>query len=438
MAGASVSGLVSGLDTTTIISQLMQVESQPQTMLKTRLSTEQSNLTTLQALNAKFAVLTTKAHDLATSAAWSPSKATSSDANVTVAAGSTAVTAALSLTVDRVATASRITFDPLPGSTTVASGPVVLTKGGTDYPVDAGNGTLDELVAGINKAGAGVSATKVSLGNGTYRVSVASTDTGSGSTFTMSNLTATTTPSLGENAQITVGADQIQSQSNTFAGLMQGVDVTISAGTPTGTRVDLSVSRDTARAQASLQGLVDAANEILTQIDKLTAYDATTKSSGPLAGDSSIRDLRSRVLDAVTRSADGKSLADVGVQTDRYGKITFDATKFTSAYTADPATVAARLGVAGTDPVPGFAARLETVARGASDAFSGVLTRSIQGRQSSVTTMQDSIADWDIRLATRKEALTRQFSALEVSLSKMQNQASWLSGQIAQLPSSSS
>ena len=50
--------------------------------------------------------------------------------------------------------------------------------------------------------------------------------------------------------------------------------------------------------------------------------------------------------------------------------------------------------------------------------------------------MQDSIADWDIRLASAQDALTRQFSALEVSLGKMQNQASWLSGQIAQLPTS--
>ena len=50
--------------------------------------------------------------------------------------------------------------------------------------------------------------------------------------------------------------------------------------------------------------------------------------------------------------------------------------------------------------------------------------------------MQDGIADWDVRLGLRKDALTRQFSALEVSLGKMQNQASWLSGQIAQLPTS--
>jgi flagellar hook-associated protein 2 len=438
MATASVSGLVSGLDTATIISQLMQVEAQPQTMLKTRLSTAQSNLSTLQSLNAKFAALTTKAHDLAQPVAWSPAKATSSSDKVTVTAGSTAIPTSLSLTVDRVATSSRTTFEKLAGTAGVTSGPVVLSKGGTDYPVDAGSGSLDELVAGINRAGAGVTATKVALGNGEYRVSVASADTGTGSAFTLSNISAATTQTAGQNAQITVAGDAIESQSNTFTGLLQGVDVTLAPSTPAGTPVDISIARDAAAAQGSLQSLVDAANEILTQIDKLTAYDATAKSSGPLAGDPSVRDLRSQVLNAVTRSADGTSLAEVGVQTDRYGKIVFDATKFASAYAADPAKVASKLGSASTGQVPGFAARLESVGKSASDSVNGVLTQSIQGRQSSVTTMQDSIADWDVRLATRQDALKKQFSALEVSLSKMQNQASWLSGQIAQLPSSSS
>ena len=78
MASASVSGLVSGMDTATIISQLMQVEAAPQTLLKTRLSSEKGLVSTLQSLNAKFAALTTRAHDLAKPAAWTPLTTSSS------------------------------------------------------------------------------------------------------------------------------------------------------------------------------------------------------------------------------------------------------------------------------------------------------------------------------------------------------------------------
>ena len=41
-----------------------------------------------------------------------------------------------------------------------------------------------------------------------------------------------------------------------------------------------------------------------------------------------------------------------------------------------------------------------------------------------------------IRLAAKQESLNKQYADLEVSLGKLQDQASWLSGQIASLPSS--
>ena len=64
MATASVSGLASGLDTATIIDQLMQLEAASQTRLKSRVTTEQSTLKVLQNLNTKFAALATQATDL--------------------------------------------------------------------------------------------------------------------------------------------------------------------------------------------------------------------------------------------------------------------------------------------------------------------------------------------------------------------------------------
>jgi flagellar hook-associated protein 2 len=52
--------------------------------------------------------------------------------------------------------------------------------------------------------------------------------------------------------------------------------------------------------------------------------------------------------------------------------------------------------------------------------------------------MQKSIDDWDVKLQSKQDALTRQYAALEVALGKMKDQSSWLAGQIANLPSASS
>jgi flagellar hook-associated protein 2 len=447
MAGTtSVSGLVSGLDTTTIISQLMQVESQPQTLMKNRLTAEQSTVSTLQTLNAKFAALTTKAQGLANPAAWSPLTTTSSSTSVSGVAGSTALPGSLSLTVQQTATAHQVTFaQTAAGGATVTSGSthVTLTKhDGSTVDLDTGDGTMNGLVRAVNGANAGVTASAVKLDDGSYRLRIVSNTTGADSDFTLTNadgsaLLGGTTVVAGQDAAITVGADIIHSATNTFTGLVQGLDVTIAPGTAAGTSADLTVARDATTASNNLQGLVDAANDILTQIDTLTAYDASTQKSGPLAGDATVRELRSKVINTVTSAADGSSLASVGVQTDRYGKITFDATKFASAFAVDPATVTAKLGASSTSAVPGFASRLGAIATFASDPYTGTLTTDIQGHQSTATTLQKGIDDWDVRLAAKQDSLNTYYANLEVTLGKLQDQASWLSGQVSSLSSSS-
>ncbi|MGA8210472.1 MAG: flagellar filament capping protein FliD [Nocardioidaceae bacterium] len=445
-SSSSVSGLVSGLDTTSLISSLMQLEAKPQTILKTKVSTESTNIGSLQSLNAKLAALATKAADLAKTGRWSPVSTTSSATGVTATAGAGAVPGTISFTVGETAGAHQLTFAATAaGSDVVTTGStdVLLTQAdGSSVTLDTGDGTLDGLVNAVNSAGAGVSASAVRLDDGSYRLRVVSSSTGAASAFTLTNtdgsdLLSGASVTAGRDAAITVGTDTIHSATNTFTGLTSGVTVTIAEGTPVGTAATVTVSRDAAAASAAAKGLVDDANAILTQIGSLTAYNAGSKTSGPLASDPTVRALRTAVLETVTRAADGTTMAAVGIQTDRYGAIVFDAATFASAYAADPGAVAAKLGAASDAAVPGFAARLKAVATAASDANSGSLTTSITSRQSRVTTMQDRIADWDVRLATKQSALNRQYAALEVSLGKLNNQSSWLSGQINALSSSS-
>jgi flagellar hook-associated protein 2 len=83
----------------------------------------------------------------------------------------------------------------------------------------------------------------------------------------------------------------------------------------------------------------------------------------------------------------------------------------------------------------GVAARLQALAKGASDSATGTLTLLAKSSDTSATDFQGRIADWDIRLALRKDTLTRQFTAMETALGTLRNQSSWLSSQISSLPS---
>jgi flagellar hook-associated protein 2 len=65
----------------------------------------------------------------------------------------------------------------------------------------------------------------------------------------------------------------------------------------------------------------------------------------------------------------------------------------------------------------------------------GTITSAITNRDASVSRFTKSIEAWDDRLELRRSTLSRQYTALETALSGMQSQSSWLSSQIASLPS---
>ncbi len=441
MANTSIGGLVSGLDTATIISQLMQLEARPQTMLKTRMGLEQKANTSLQALNAKLAAIATKAADLVKQNAWTATKATSSNDKVTVTTDAGATTASLDLSVVQLATPYRVDYG-LHAKTDLVTGNgsnlVKLTVGPDTLELDTKDGTVSGLVDAINAKGAGVTATLVGPISGAYRLQMTTTATGASAGFTLTDssngaLTINGTPTPGQPAKITVGADTIESDSNTFTDLMPGVDVTLLAGAKD--TATITVATDSQSLADKVKAMVDAVNAALDDVSTLTGYNSATKTAGTLAGDSTLRDVRNQLLSAVTGGVDGKSLAPYGVQTDRTGKLVFDADKFKAAYAADPTGTAAKF----TEPeapstVVGFAANLRDLAKSFSDSVDGTVTSAIKGRTSLIDRMEDDVADWDVRLEQRRANLQRQYGALEVALGKLQSQSSWLAGQISSLP----
>ncbi|MFY0407004.1 flagellar filament capping protein FliD [Solicola sp. PLA-1-18] len=512
MATSSISGLVSGLDTTAIVSKLMQVEAAPQTLLKNKRVAEQSAITSLQALNAKVSALATAAGGLSRLTSWNPVKASTSGTGLTATVTGNAAPGTTSVTVQQTARQHRLEMASTAASTDVVTGPStsirLVSSTGTVTEVDTGDGTLAGLVSAVNSAGTGVRASTVRLDDGSLRLRLESTTTGDASAFSVTDsaggqLLGGSTVTAGRDAAITIGSDTLHSATNTFSGVLAGLDLTVASGTAPGTVVDVAVTADTASLTTAVKTMVDAANAVLAQIRTSTSYDAVTKAKGPLSGDAGVRDLRDQLLSLVGANPAGTSMATYGVQLTREGTLTFDEAAFTAKATADPAGTAAAfaasgswsgsgtvslagagwratpgthpvsvsgdtvlvdgLPTTGTGPVrtgtgrgeglsvsvdgdasgvltltQGFAARLAAFAERASNSSDGSLTTATAGRNRTVSGLTSAIDAWDQRLSTRQQSLERQYAALEVSLSKLQNQSQWLSGQLAQLSSSSS
>jgi flagellar hook-associated protein 2 len=453
--GISLDGLSSGLDTTSLITQLMTAEAAPQNLLKAQVAKTTNVITALQGLNSRMATLA----DTATAAAKAGSldlySATSSSTVLSVAVATGASVGELQVVVSALAQAqvgvsAAMSAWPSPSTITVVG------HSGTPLEITPASNSLDDVASAINSSSAGVTATKVASGvdgsgNKLYRLQFSSTTTGADSAFTVYQGTAAdvsagtatnvlTAPGsavikTAQNASVTLwkgtSAEQvITSASNIFTDLLPGVTVTASAVSTA--PVDITVSRDDTKITAVAKGLVDAISSAFVLIAAQTAVTTTTDASGKtttaagvFAGDGNIRDIRLKTLDAASAPINGRSPSEYGIVLTRTGTITFDPDKFAAALAADPKTVMAA--------VQRIATRLGDAATAASDKYTGTLTNKITGDQSQVKSLGDQVSAWDIRLASRKSTLQRTYSAMEVLLSNMKAQSSALTSQLSAL-----
>jgi len=474
---SSVSGLISGMDTTTVISQLMQIESQPQTQLKSQLSATKTDAAAYRDVNGAFAALATAAAALTQASTWSPATATSSDTSVTATATAGAAQGSLTFTVDRLATTHSVmatstwknTTDPynLGSTLTITSTDGTKTFGTIAIKSSTtGAASLNDAISAINKSGLGLSAAAIQTSTG-YALQVTATSSGAAKAFKIQSDTDSSgadyaVGTLGDDAQISFANPSNSTQrytstsaTNTFSNVLSGTSITVSQKSTT--PVTVGVVTDPNAVANAVQSMVTAANNALAKVATYT--NSSTGSTAPLKGDFSLTSLIGRVLDAVSSSvgtnlldATGKPISSSsgsnGVQLTRDGKLTFDPAAFKAAYAANPALVQAVFSgsngvgadnIANTSDdtvaVQGVGARLAALANQASDSATGSLTSLAKGQDSRAKDIQTQIDAWTLRLAARQKTLTTQFSAMETALGTLKNQSSWLSSQINSLPS---
>jgi flagellar hook-associated protein 2 len=471
---SSIDGLVSGLNTTSLISQLMKVEAMPQDALKTRQASTTKLITALQSVNTKVASLATFATNTADPASWTAATATvSTPASGTVSATATTTSSAqpgsMTFSVDQVATAQVSLSNLVPDNGTLVpqSPPSVTVRkaDGTYLTVEPASGSLADVAAAVNKAAdAGIRATVVRVTTGAtpeYRIQFTGTTTGADGSFevfagTQADVVAATAAGtdqslridqnsfqLAQNAKVTLWKGNpaleqtVEQSSNTFSELMTGVDVTVTKVTAAGDDpTTVTVARDSAAMSTMAKNFIGSLGLALSDISSQTATTTTTDSSGKakvtggvLSGESAVRDLSQQLVSAASMPVGGKSPSSVGITLNMDGTFTFDEDAFATAFAADPAGVQTML--------TGIASRVQSVATTASDASTGTLTEKITSEQGVVSNLGDQIDGWDVRLQLRQTALEKTYSALEVSLSNLQSQQSWLTGQLASLPTSS-
>lgn len=457
-----VSGLMSGMDTESIITKMMDIERRPITLLQQREAGYQSKISSIGALKGLLAELQTAAAALNEPDLFAGISATSGNTTVlTASASDTAVAGSYQVTVNALAKAQQVRGSAFTASSEVVGTGTLAIQVGANTPVnvviDSTNNTLAGIAQAINSANTDVTAGVVNDGLGNYYLTLASKETGTSNTISLTMVdddginndanglskiyeapvaqTMWQTQAAG-NAQLNVNGIDVERAGNVINDLLEGVTMTLKAA-DAGKPFEVKVSRDTASVSSKITAFVGKYNSALSALKTLQISDPEAGTVGPLQGDSTTRMLQERLqsllstrVDGVTDSANG--LSSLGVTADKEGKLSFDSTIFAATFEANPEDVV-NFFTQTTEGSEGVALKFDNLLENYLDSSTGLLPAKEAGLNRSIEHIGDQVDRIETRIAKREENLRHQFESLELLLSQFQNTSGVLSQQIEAL-----
>jgi flagellar hook-associated protein 2 len=445
MAGTTVSGIGSNIDTQSIVKSLVDAERAPkQTQINNQTLKATTSLSSIGKIQAALDAFRSALDNMKTASSFSGLSGSSSDEKVaTVTTGTGAAAGSFSLLVTKLATASKISTQVYAGgaSTVVNAGSVPTTlsiKQGSDtfdVSIPAG-ATLQQVRDSINSqyANKGLSANILTDATGS-RMVLTSTTTGVGSDLTLSGnsglQTGVTVLAPPQNAEYVLDGVSMISKSNSIADAVSGITLKLTGVSPTpsggGAAIPatITVSASTTTLKSAVKGFVDTYNALIKASNaetQVTTNADGSVTSGALTGDASLRSLMSAVrteLNAMGGTGDLKSLAQFGVKTDqKTGLLSVDDKLFDAAALTNAADIN---GIFTGDT--GLLARMKT----ATDSFALSKTGVFAARSATLTDslndlkkQQDSL---DARMASLQTSLTAKYTAMDSLVAKLRAQS---------------
>lgn len=467
--GISSPGIGTGLDVSSIVEQLVTLERRPIEQLTTQKTTLQSKLSAFGLMQSYTVNVQDAVNKLTSSSLWQQTKGSTTDTTVSVSSTAAAASGTYGIEVSQLAQAQTLASAAFSStSEKVGAGSLKITsaKAGS-LPVDVAIGpddTLDDVRSKINAANAGLNASIVKDSGGA-RLVLRTTATGeeNGVSIVASGdagldkfnydptqnggATSTATSSqmglvqAAKNAKIKIDGLEVTSSTNTFDGSIEGVKITVSKVT-TGA-AQIKVGSDTEAMRKAVDDFVKAYNDINKYISDQTKYNADTKVAGTLQGDRATLSLQSQLRSALTQNSSASAsfprLSDLGLEIQRDGSLKVNDTKLSKAMTDNLAEFGKAFSkvdtaVAGNN---GFAVRL----KGLTSALlknDGLVTTRSEGLRDSIRRNEDQAAKMEGRVALVQARLLRQYSAMDTTVSKLNNLNSYVAQQMAALTGSSS
>jgi flagellar hook-associated protein 2 len=430
----------SGFDVASTVNQILSIEQDIETPWKTQLTNLQAQDTALSTFGTHLASLASSLQTMTDfSGVFASKQGSSSDTNVVAltSASNLATAGSHTILVNHLAQTSSQYSDRINDACDTLSGSLTIQIGSAQsqtITIDSSNNTLQLLAASINAASVGVTASVVKDTNGS-RLSLVSNNSGAAGQITLGgSINDDTTGSVlsfqqgqqGLDASLNVDGLDTTSASNTVTGIIPGVtfqllSVSANANQP----VQVQITNDNSSIEQAMSAFVTAYNAVVSDITTQEGKDPSGKPE-PLFGDPTVALIQSQLTQGLlsgTASGSIKSLQQLGISVDQYGKLSLDASALDSALNTNFSDIEGFLQNADS-----FGQTFTKVLNGlSSTSTKGVLYLALQQNTAQEAALNESISDQEARIADDKVRLTNQLNLANQILQSIPDQVNQIS-----------
>ena len=473
MAGIAFTGIGSGLQVSEIVDAIVGAERAP---FESRLNTREADITTdisaVGALKSSLENVAGAIDNLASADNYQQKTVNGSDAFVSFSSTKSAEVGSYSVEVNQIASAHKLVSDPFDSTEAVGEGTMTFSSAANSFDISVSStATLADIRDAINDSldNTSMSATIITDDNGQNLV-LTSKETGIenaikitveeavevGDLFGPNNTdkvglsklaydadsgSATFAPNLNEvreakDAQITIdGTLVITNSTNEFEGAIDGITITANKVHDVDDDVSTaSVTQNNSNIEAGLSGFVESYNELVDLVKQLG--QSTASGVGPLAGDSLLRGVMSKIRQELSNSfsstgTDNLTLNQLGVRADQYGKLELDSDDLAEQIALNVDGV--QNFFVGSDDTPGFAASLKSLTEFYTES-DGIIQGRIDSKTSQLSKIDDERLAFNRRIDALETRLFSQYNAMDLLVSNLNATSSYLQQQLDNLP----
>ena len=480
MSSITFGGLATGLPTDDIVTQLMELERRPLDRLEKQKETESTRLQAFKQLDSRLDDLREAAGGLNITSEVRTSSIRLSSEDAFTASSDGAASGSYDVAVVQLAQVQKTVSGGMSSQTDAVLGSGTFSVGDATITINDSNNSLIGLAESINalSESTGVRATIINDGRDSNAYHLVLTGEDATTSFATSsdlldaggtaiNLNLTETRSAQQAVAIVDGI-RVESDSNTLTGVVAGVTLhlndvssTSHAGTPEAGVEPLNwadppvydttlmtVEPDTSTLKEKISTFVSSYNEIMNWISagyaEFGAAPPTAQEiedgaedilSDVVRGDSTVNGVKRQLQSLLSSVVDGggsmQTLSQLGITTQRDGTINLNDSKLDEALENNFDGVVGLL--AGRGETDGVMKKFNSALLQLTGAATGVYAEKHDRYDSAIKRLDDQILRTEPLLAKKEETMRARFSAMELIISGLNAQSSFLTQQMDML-----